>query len=194
MTSIYLFTSSQEQKRTSCKYQCNVMSLDHCVQKCETFMEKIENVVSIADVGYILLIIFTTIFIINVCCRRRKLSMFAWVQLLLLTVFNMVAVSREFIDHLVPFMQLHFVEGILEVLFASISLNFAILYFNSVNIIYQFSKNGHLPTQRSNFRFKLWLILSNLIAFIGGLTIVFIINMSVLEDKVLRAAISYYFG
>ena len=91
-------------------------------------------------------------------------------------------------------MQIQMLDGLNIVLFANISLNFAIRYFYSANIIYQFSINGHLPTQKKSFRFKVGLILFNLISFIGGMTFVFVLDMLLMDKRMGRAVIAVFIG
>ena len=91
-------------------------------------------------------------------------------------------------------MQIQMLDGLNIVLFANISLNFAIRYFYSANIIYQFSMNGHLPTQKKSFRFKVGLILFNLISFIGGMTFVFVLDMLLMDQRMGRAVVAVFIG
>ena len=131
-----------------------------------------------SKICYILLICVTMIFLLSLLCTKRKLSGFAWIQIFLLTVYNLIA-SRFF----EKFRYTEMLDGIAGVLYICISLNFAIRYFYSSNIIYQFSKNGHLPTEKSNFLFRVWLILFNLFVFISGSTLVFFLNISFINQR-----------
>ena len=168
---------------------CKMHKDQRCDELCTEFNSKMEWTMSGSALCYILLICITMVFLLSLLCRKRKLSGFAWVQIFLLTVYNIIAgfpVGGFYYNQMW--------NGIAGVLYICISLNFAIRYFYSSNIIYQFSKNGHLPTEKSNFRFRLWLILFNLFVFICGSTLVFFLNMAFIHKDFQRARLIFGIG
>ena len=61
------------------------------------------------------------------------------------------------------------IDGVSVIFYLCISINFALRYFISSNIIYRFSKNGRLVTEKEKFLFKIWVIGLNIFTFIGGI-------------------------
>ena len=61
------------------------------------------------------------------------------------------------------------VDGVTVIFYLCISMNFALRYFMSSNIIYRFSKNGRLVTEKEKRLFKVWVIVLNIFTFLGGI-------------------------
>ena len=145
------------------------------------------------DVGHAVLLVALLCFIVAFKCKGKKLSGFAWVQISLLMMLDLIAISRELVmKYADSFTKM--INSIITILFLLISLNFAIRYFYTSNIIYQFSKNGLLPTEKSKFRFKVQLVLFNLLIFLFGMGFLALTSIFVLKKDLEIAMIIYKFG
>ena len=74
------------------------------------------------------------------------------------------------------------IDGVSVIFYLCISMNFALRYFMSSNIIYRFSKNGRLVTEKEKFLFKVWVIGLNIFTFVGGIGFAYAQGKTVISD------------
>lgn len=74
------------------------------------------------------------------------------------------------------------VDGVTVIIYLCISMNFSLRYFMSSNIIYRFSKNGRLVTEKEKLLYKVWVIVLNIFTFMGGIGFAYASGEIVIRD------------
>ena len=140
-----------------------------------------------------LLMLLIVAYIVFQAVKNRRLSGFAWIQLCLILLQNGISVGTFIFvraDESSFFQDM--TDGIVIILFLTISLNFSFRYFTTSNIIYRFSKSGRLPTEKEKFNFRVWIVILNLFSLIAGFSFAFAYFKIIIRDGRLSAERTLY--
>ena len=86
------------------------------------------------------------------------------------------------------------IDGVTVTFYLCITMNFSLRYFMSSNIIYRFSKNGRLVTEKEKLLYKVWVILLNIFTFIGGIGFAYASGKIVIKDGREKIQMKLYLG